>query len=97
MHPLDLSSRPFVAAADSGFGAFFSTSAPVGQVSMQPPHSSQVVSSNPRSPAVEPDAPALRRVLRQEGWVVARAARRLGVPRHWLRYRMKRYGIRRPD
>jgi len=50
-----------------------------------------------RSPAVEPDARALRRVLREEGWVVARAARRLGVARHWLRYRMKRHGIRRPD
>jgi DNA-binding NtrC family response regulator len=50
-----------------------------------------------RLAASEPDVSVLRRVLREEGWVVARAARRLGVPRHWLRYRMKRYGLRRPD
>ncbi len=39
----------------------------------------------------------LRRVLEEEGWVVARAARRLGVPRHWLRYRMKKYGLTHGD
>ncbi len=39
----------------------------------------------------------LRRALEEENWVVARAARRLGVPRHWLRYRMKKYGLRRPE
>jgi len=47
-----------------------------------------------KSPSDEPAS--LRRVLEQEGWVVARAARRLGVPRHWLRYRMKKLGITRP-
>jgi len=39
----------------------------------------------------EPDR--LHRVLEEEAWIVARAARRLGVPRHWLRYRIKKYGL----
>ncbi len=39
----------------------------------------------------------LRRVLEEEGWVVARAARRLGVARHWLRYRIKKYGLTRRE
>jgi DNA-binding NtrC family response regulator len=51
----------------------------------------------PRREAHPTDEPErLRRVLEAEGWVVSRAARRLGVPRHWLRYRMKKYGLRRP-
>ncbi len=48
----------------------------------------------PRSPdrvGNEPDR--LRRILEEEAWIVARAARRLGVPRHWLRYRIKKYGL----
>jgi len=39
----------------------------------------------------------LRRVLEEEGWIVARAARRLGVPRHWLRYRIKKYELDRSN
>ncbi|NOZ93671.1 MAG: sigma-54-dependent Fis family transcriptional regulator [Acidobacteria bacterium] len=39
----------------------------------------------------------LRRVLEEESWVVARAARRLGVPRHWLRYRIKKHGLSRRE
>ena len=35
----------------------------------------------------------LRTVLEDEAWNVARAARRLGVPRHWLRYRMAKHGL----
>ena len=38
----------------------------------------------------------LRRLLREEDWNVAGAARRLGVPRHWIRYRMTKYGICSP-
>jgi len=38
----------------------------------------------------------LRRVLEDESWIVARAARRLGMPRHWLRYRIKKFGLRPP-
>ncbi len=47
------SSRARFLGHQPGSGAFFSINAPVGQVSMQPPHNSQVVSSKPRSPAVE--------------------------------------------
>lgn len=44
------------------------------------------------------DAPArLRALLRDTGWNVAKAARRLGVERHWLKYRMEKFGIRRAD
>lgn len=39
----------------------------------------------------------LRRVLEEESWVVARAARRLGVPRHWLRYRIRKHGLTRGE
>ena len=39
------------------------------------------------------EAERLCRVLREERWNVARAARRLGVPRHWVRYRMVKYRL----
>ncbi len=39
----------------------------------------------------------LRQVLEQHGWNIARAARRLGVERHWLRYRMAKLKLVRPD
>jgi DNA-binding NtrC family response regulator len=35
----------------------------------------------------------LIRVLRDAGWNVTRAARRLGIPRSTLRYKIKRYGL----
>jgi len=38
----------------------------------------------------------LRLVLEGENWNVARAARQLGMPRHWLRYRIKKFGLRPP-
>lgn len=51
----------------------------------------------PHPPAETVDGPErVRRVLEEEGWVVARAARRLGVPRHWLRYRMAKWNLTRP-
>ncbi len=43
------------------------------------------------------DRERLVRTLEQQGWNIARAARRLGVERHWLRYRMRKLGIARPD
>ena len=45
---------------------------------------------------VADDAEHLRRVLRECGWNVSRAARELGVARHWLRYRMSKFEIRPP-
>ena len=45
-------------------------------------------------PVDEPER--VRRVLEEEGWVVTRAARRLGVPRHWLRYRMAKWNLTPP-
>jgi DNA-binding NtrC family response regulator len=39
------------------------------------------------------EAVRIRSVLDEVGWNVSEAARRLGVERHWLRYRMKRYGL----
>ncbi len=46
--------------------------------------------------AADDEASRLRRLLEDEGWNVAKAARRRGVPRHWLRYRMSKYGLHRP-
>jgi len=52
----------------------------------------------PAQPDLSVDEPErLRQVLEEEGWVVARAARRLGVPRHWLRYRMAKWGLAPPS
>lgn len=42
------------------------------------------------------EAVLLRRLLEEEGWSISAAARRRGVPRHWLRYRMAKYDLRRP-
>ncbi|MBP7149638.1 MAG: sigma-54-dependent Fis family transcriptional regulator [Acidobacteria bacterium] len=41
------------------------------------------------------EAAALRRVLEECGWNMSRAARRLGIERHALRYRMQKLGIHR--
>ncbi|MGC4115294.1 MAG: sigma-54 dependent transcriptional regulator [Myxococcales bacterium] len=47
--------------------------------------------------AGDDDEPArLRKALAAERWNVSRAARRLGVARHWLRYRMQVFGIAKP-
>lgn len=43
----------------------------------------------------EPTEAELRQALEAEDWVVTRAANRLGVARHWLRYRIERFGLRR--
>ena len=48
------------------------------------------------TPETRDEAALLRRLLEEEDWSVAAAARRRGVPRHWLRYRMTKYGIQRP-
>ncbi len=45
----------------------------------------------------ERDREQLIRVLEQQGWNVTRAATQLGMPRHWLRYRMGKLGIQRPE
>jgi len=42
------------------------------------------------------EAVRLRRLLEEEDWNVSSAARRRGVPRHWLRYRMLKYGLTPP-
>lgn len=42
------------------------------------------------------EAALVRRLLEEEGWSVAAAARRHGVARHWMRYRMSKYGIKKP-
>jgi transcriptional regulator of acetoin/glycerol metabolism len=42
------------------------------------------------------EAQCLRRLLEEEDWNVSRAAKRRGVPRHWLRYRMQKHGLSRP-
>ncbi len=43
----------------------------------------------------EVEAQVIQHVLRQTGWNVSAAARRLGVPRHVLSYRIEKYGLRR--
>lgn len=42
------------------------------------------------------EARRLQEALDLEGWNVSLASRRLGVPRHWLRYRMQKYGLTKP-
>ena len=37
------------------------------------------------------------RALRECGWNQTRAAKSLGISRDNLRYRMKKYGIRKPE
>jgi len=43
------------------------------------------------------DPARLRRVLEEEAWNLSRAARRLGVERHRVKYRMRKFGLRRPE
>ncbi len=43
------------------------------------------------------DTERLVRVLKESGWNVTRAARKLGVERHWVRYRMKKLGLSRQE
>jgi two-component system, NtrC family, response regulator AtoC len=43
-----------------------------------------------------PDPARLRRLLEEEGWNLAAVARRLGIPRHRVKYRVARLGLRRP-
>lgn len=47
------------------------------------------------SPEVVSEEPMLR-VLEEERWNISRAARRLGIPRHVLRYAIEKAGISRP-
>ncbi len=42
------------------------------------------------------EATLLRGLLEEEGWNVSAAARRRGVARHWLRYRMSKHSIEIP-
>ncbi len=42
------------------------------------------------------DPESIRRALSETRWNVAKTARRLGVERHWLRYRMEKYGLMKP-
>ncbi len=51
----------------------------------------------PRPIAALEDPARLRRLLEEEGWNLSRAARRLGVERHRLKYRVQKFGLRRPD
>jgi len=48
------------------------------------------------SRSVSDEGAFVRRLLEEARWSVSGAARRGGVPRHWIRYRMTKYGIRRP-
>jgi two-component system, NtrC family, response regulator AtoC len=43
------------------------------------------------------EEPRVSEALAAEGWNVARAARRLGVPRHWLRYQIRKRGLHRSE
>ncbi|MEW6365618.1 MAG: sigma-54 dependent transcriptional regulator [Acidobacteriota bacterium] len=47
-------------------------------------------------PAAGKTTEQLSRVLEAERWNISKAARRLGVERHWLRYRLKKMGLSRP-
>ncbi|MFB3904835.1 MAG: sigma-54-dependent transcriptional regulator [Acidobacteriota bacterium] len=48
------------------------------------------------SPEQMDDPDIIRRALTETRWNVAKTARRLGVERHWLRYRMEKYGLMKP-
>jgi len=37
------------------------------------------------------------RALRESSWVMARAARKLGITERMIGYKMKKYGIRKED
>lgn len=54
--------------------------------------------SNPQQAPIQYEDPhVLRRVLEAHQWNISQTARELGVPRHWLRYRMKKYGLDDPS
>jgi len=40
------------------------------------------------------DPRLLKEVLDSHGWNISRSARELGVPRHWLRYRIQKHGLK---
>jgi two-component system response regulator AtoC len=48
------------------------------------------------SEGADGEAARLRQALEDAKWNVARAARSLGVPRHWIRYHMSKHGLARP-
>jgi len=50
-----------------------------------------------RSLLVLEDPARLRRVLEEEAWNLSRTARRLGVKRHQVKYRIRKFGLRRPE
>jgi len=43
------------------------------------------------------EAEVIRHALRRNDWNLSGAARRLGVPRHILAYRVEKFGITRDD
>jgi len=49
--------------------------------------------ARPLSEAQQAEAERIARAWRAEGYSIARTARRLGVPRHWLKYRLTKYAI----
>jgi two-component system response regulator AtoC len=49
------------------------------------------------SPSGGGEPERIREALEAEHWNISRAARRLGVPRHWLRYRIKRQRLAQPE
>lgn len=49
------------------------------------------------TPELEDEPEMVRRALAAARWNVAKASRQLGVERHWLRYRIEKYGFRRPE
>jgi two-component system response regulator AtoC len=58
------------------------------------PTTGQAISTSAATPVANDEHSHLLRVLEECDWNVSRAARRLGVPRHRLRYRMTKYGIK---
>ena len=58
--------------------------------SPEPPAPPPLEASN-----LDPEALQLRRLLEQERWCVARLARRMGLPRHRLKYRIAKLGLSR--
>lgn len=50
----------------------------------------------PQPRGVGPSKEELARVMAEAGGNLSLAARRLGVPRHWLKYRLTKLGLRKP-
>ncbi len=46
---------------------------------------------------LEEERDRILRALEAERWIVARAGRGLGVPRHWLRFRIRKYELEPPN